>query len=103
MEKVIAGKAVDVNPEGYLTHPEEWTEDIAAVIAAEEEVGPLSPDHWKVLRYLRDQQTKGIALSIRGIGKSGVVDIKTFYELFPNGPLKKSSKIAGIPKPASCI
>jgi sulfur relay (sulfurtransferase) DsrC/TusE family protein len=32
-----------------------------------------------------------------------VVDIKEFYALFPNGPLKKATKIAGIPKPASCI
>jgi tRNA 2-thiouridine synthesizing protein E len=103
MEKLIAGKAVDVNAEGYLTKPEEWTEAIAEEIATQEQVGPLGARHWEVLRYLRDQQLKGSALSIRGIGKSGVVDIKTFYELFPNGPLKKASKIAGIPKPASCI
>jgi tRNA 2-thiouridine synthesizing protein E len=37
------------------------------------------------------------------MGKSGVVDIKEFYSLFPNGPLKKASKISGIPKPQSCI
>jgi tRNA 2-thiouridine synthesizing protein E len=37
------------------------------------------------------------------VGKSGVVSIKEFYELFPNVPLKFSSKIAGIPKPVSCI
>jgi len=37
------------------------------------------------------------------IGSSGVVDIKEFYQLFPQGPLKTSTKIAGIPKPASCI
>ncbi len=103
MEKIIAGVTVDVNAEGYLTQISQWNENIASAIAVEEEVGPLGPKHWEVLKYLRDQQSRGTALSIRGIGKSGVVDIKTFYELFPNGPLKKASKIAGIPKPASCI
>ncbi|MFK7844139.1 MAG: TusE/DsrC/DsvC family sulfur relay protein [Rhodothermales bacterium] len=29
--------------------------------------------------------------------------IKEFYGLFPGGPLKKASRIAGIPKPASCV
>ncbi|MDO9036962.1 MAG: TusE/DsrC/DsvC family sulfur relay protein [Lutibacter sp.] len=29
--------------------------------------------------------------------------MKELYVLFPKGPLKFSSKIAGIPKPTSCI
>lgn len=103
MEKNIAGVTVDVNAEGYLTQANQWNEAIAQAIAAEEAVGPLTDKHWEVLNYLRQQQANGTALSIRGIGKSGVVDIQTFYALFPNGPLKKASKIAGIPKPASCI
>jgi tRNA 2-thiouridine synthesizing protein E len=32
-----------------------------------------------------------------------VIDVKTFYQLFPGAPLKKAAKIAGIPKPASCV
>jgi tRNA 2-thiouridine synthesizing protein E len=55
------------------------------------------------LNYLRDQQRKDVSLTIRGVGNSGVVDIKEFYQLFPKGPLKLSSKFAGIPKPKSCI
>jgi tRNA 2-thiouridine synthesizing protein E len=31
------------------------------------------------------------------------VDIKEFYALFPNAPLKTATKIAGVPKPAGCI
>ena len=29
MEKIIAGKPVNINEEGYLTNMEEWNEDIA--------------------------------------------------------------------------
>ena len=103
MNKTIAGTEVDVNEEGYLTNASQWNEAIAAAIAAEESVGPLTDAHLKVIRYLREQQAKGAALTIRGMGKSGVVTTKELYDLFPGGPLKKSSKIAGIPKPVGCI
>ncbi|MCK4919792.1 MAG: TusE/DsrC/DsvC family sulfur relay protein [Bacteroidales bacterium] len=29
--------------------------------------------------------------------------MKEFYTLFPGGPLKKATRIAGIPKPSSCV
>ena len=103
MTKTIAGHDVDVNEEGYLTDMTLWNEAIAVAIAAEENVGPLTEAHMKVIRYLREQQAKGAALTIRSMGKSGVVTTKELYDLFPGGPLKKSSKIAGIPKPVGCI
>jgi dissimilatory sulfite reductase related protein len=102
MEKVYAGKTVSVDKEGYLTDLSQWNAAIAIEIAKEEGV-ELSDKHFEVLTYLQDQQRKDVPLSIRSIGKSGVVDIKQFYELFPKGPLKISSKMAGIPKPKSCI
>jgi tRNA 2-thiouridine synthesizing protein E len=102
MEKVYAGKTVAVDAEGYLTDFSQWNKDIAMEIAKEEEV-VLTDKHFEVLAYLQEQHKKELALSIRTIGKSGVVDIKQFYELFPKGPLKISSKMAGIPKPKSCI
>jgi tRNA 2-thiouridine synthesizing protein E len=102
METLIANKPVQVNEQGYLLDMDQWDKDIAKQLAAEEDID-LSERHWEVLGFLRDEQKKGTALSIRRIGKSGVVDIAEFYKLFPDGPLKKSSRIAGIPKPASCI
>jgi tRNA 2-thiouridine synthesizing protein E len=102
MEKVIAGQNVNVDQEGYLTDMNQWNEAVAKEIANELSI-ELTPRHFEVLNFLREQQRKEVALSIRGVGNSGVVDIKEFYQLFPKGPLKLSSKIAGIPKPKSCI
>ena len=102
MERVYAGKTVSVDKEGYLTDLSQWNKDIAIEIAKEEGV-ELTDKHFEVLTYLQDQHKKEAALTIRSIGKSGVVDIKQFYELFPKGPLKISSRMAGIPKPKSCI
>lgn len=102
MERQIAGKAIQVNEEGYLTNFAQWDKTIGEELSKEASIS-LTPRHWEVLQFLQDEYKKDIPLSIRKIGKSGVVDIKEFYALFPNAPLKTASKIAGIPKPASCI
>ena len=101
-EKMYAGVKVTINEEGYLTNPEQWNEDIAKEIATEEGI-ELSPKHLEVLNYLRTQFLAGESLSIRRVGNSGIANIKELYQLFPGGPLKKSSRIAGIVKPASCV
>ena len=102
MEKTIAGRSITVNEEGYLTDFCQWCEPVAEALAEEVNI-PLSARHWEVIRHLQNEQRNQVALSIRRIGKSGVVDIKEFYQLFPLAPLKTATKIAGIPKPASCI
>ena len=103
MDKVIAGKTVNVNEEGYLTDVNQWDKDIAQEIANEEGVGALNDRHWAVINWLQEQDKNQVALTIRKLGKSGVTDIKEFYALFPGGPLKKATKIAGIKKPVGCI
>lgn len=102
MEKTIAGKTIAVNEEGYMTNFAEWNKEIGESLAKEAEID-LSQRHWDIISYIQDEFKKESPLSIRKIGKSGVVDIKEFYALFPNAPLKTATKIAGIPKPASCI
>jgi len=85
-----------------MTQFSEWNKNIGEELAKEAGIN-LTPRHWEVLDYIQDEYKKEVALSIRKIGKSGVVDIKEFYELFPKAPLKTATKIAGVPKPASCI
>lgn len=100
--KTIAGVSVDLNDEGYLTDPSQWTKEVATEIALEEGI-ELTDKHFEVLEYLREETANGAQLTIRKVGKSGITDIKGLYDLFPGGPLKKSSRIAGIPKPSSCV
>ncbi len=102
MERTIAGKTIAVNDEGYMTDFKQWDKSIGEALAAENEIS-LTPRHWEVLEYIQKEYVNEVPLSIRKIGKSGVVDIKEFYVLFPKAPLKTATKIAGIPKPASCI
>jgi TusE/DsrC/DsvC family sulfur relay protein len=102
MEKQIAGKVITVNEEGFMTDFSQWDKNIGEALAAENNIS-LSPRHWEVLDYIQTEYKNDVPLSIRKIGKSGVVDIKEFYQLFPIAPLKTATKIAGIPKPVSCI
>ena len=101
-QKTYAGISVDVNDEGYFNDPSQWTKEIAVEVAKEEGV-ELTDKHYEMLEYLRNKFNNGDQLTIRGINKSGIVDVKTFYQMFPGAPLKKSTKIAGIPKPTSCV
>ena len=93
---------VAVNEEGYLTDLSQWTNEVWREIAKEEGI-EMTDQHWTVIEFIQESFRNKEPLSIRSIGKRGPVSIKEFYALFPDGPLKKASKIAGIPKPASCI
>jgi len=102
MDLNIAGIRLDVTEDGYLTDVSQWNKEIGLEIAKNEGV-EMTDRHWEVVSWLQEQVKNDVALSVRGIKKSGVLDIKEFYALFPKGPLKVSTKIAGVPKPKSCI
>jgi len=90
--------------EGFLADPEQWSDELAEEIAAENAIAELTPRHWQVVRFMRDRfLTTGTAPSIRSLGKESGVPIKELYELFPKGPAKLAAKIGGIPKPRGCI
>lgn len=101
-EKILAGKSVNVNAEEYFENPAQWTKEMAIEMALEYNIS-LTDKHFAVLDFLRQKHMAGEQLTIRKVGNSGIVDIKELYQLFPGGPLKISSKLAGIPKPTSCV
>ena len=98
----VAGNSVKIDEDGFLVDPSQWNEDVARALAAEDELD-LTDKHFEVLNFLRKTVNGGEQLTIRKVGNSGIVDIKQFYALFPKGPLKMSSKYAGLPKPTSCV
>ena len=99
------GKQLEVNEEGFLAHPEEWNEDIAAFLAKKEEsIEEMSDDHWSVVNYIREFYMENeVAPMVRKICKSTGFKLKYIYELFPSGPAKGAAKIAGLPKPDGCV
>jgi dissimilatory sulfite reductase related protein len=101
-QKTYIGVTVEVTDEGYMTNPSQWTREIAIEIAKEEGY-TLTDQHFAIIEFLRTRFASDEILTIRSINHSGIMDVKTFYQLFPGAPLKKASKTAGLPKPTNCI
>ena len=99
-----SGAEIELDAEGFLTRPEQWSDELAERIAHENGIDELTARHWLVVRFMRDRYlATGPAPSIRSLGKESGVPIKELYELFPKGPAKLAAKIGGIPKPKGCI
>ena len=95
---------VEVDEDGFLENPEDWTEKIAMALASTEDVGELTENHWKVIHYLRDYfKQYGIAPMIRKLCKETGFTLKEIYDLFPSGPAKGACKVAGLAKPTGCV
>ena len=105
LTKVIAGKNVQVNEEGYMTNPAEWTREIAVEMAKEEGILELTPAHWKIVDFAREKALSngGAAPTLRTITSNADVTTKDLFTLFPKGPAKKVAKIAGLGKPEGCV
>jgi len=102
-KRQIAGVAIDVDDEGYLVDHAQWSREVAAAMAGDEGI-QLTAEHWKVLEFIdRDFKEKGAVPGMRRMNKIGGIPTKDLYALFPDGPIKKAAKIAGYPKPVSCV
>jgi dissimilatory sulfite reductase related protein len=102
--KVICGKTVQVNDEGFMTNPAEWDKGIAEELAKEEGIEELTPAHWKVIDYCRVEGAKsGKAPTLRQITTGTGLTTKELFALYPKGPAKKVARISGLGKPEGCV
>lgn len=99
-----AGQTVEVDNEGFLLDKSTWTPTMAEAIAEEVGLNPLTEKHWQVITFCReDAAQQGQAPGLRRIAKLSGVGMKELYGLFPKGPGKLAARIAGLPKPTSCV
>ena len=103
MQLNVTGHHVEVNEEGFLTRPEEWTEDLAPELA--QLIGlQLGEDHWKLIRFLReDYAAQGETATLRRVSTQTGTPVKTLFTLFPGKPAKKMAYVSGLPKPKGCV
>ena len=99
----IGGHTIEVNDEGFLTDPGEWTEPLAEALAAQIGID-LTDEHWKAIRFLRDDfAEQGETATLRRISVVGGIPTKSLFQLFPQKPAKKLAYVAGLPKPHGCV
>ena len=100
----VGDATVEVNEHGFLLEPTLWNDAVARALAANDGVNELTPEHWKVVNYLRQHWLEhGLAPMIRKLCKQTGVTLKRIYELFPAGPAKGACKVAGMPNANGCV
>lgn len=107
---IFEGQQYETDSEGYLKDPQQWQESLAPIIAAKESI-ELSAEHWEVVRFVRDFYLEfNTSPAIRMLVKAMAAKFgeekgnsRYLYRLFPKGPAKQATKIAGLPKPVKCI
>lgn len=110
MSLIVQQKIIATDQEGFLLHLLDWNEDVANAIADEDNLY-LTAEHWQIIYFLRDfyqqfQTTPQIRILVKALAqKFGQEKGNSVYlhQLFPGGPAKQASKIAGLPKPVRCI
>lgn len=99
-----AGQSVELDEEGFLTDSSRWTPELAEQLARESGITVLTPRHWTVISFCRENAAKeGTPPGLRRIAKQSGVETKELYQLFPKGPGKLAARIAGLPKPQGCV
>lgn len=106
----VNGKNIVVDDDGYLVNPDEWDETVASCLANYEGV-ELTQGHWEIILFLRDyfklyQLSPMAKVLVKELEKKLGADKgnpQYLYDLFPGGPAKQASRIAGLPKPTGCV
>lgn len=104
------GERFAVTPAGNLMDLHRWSSPVANFIAEKEGI-QLTAEHWEVLNFLREFYfTYGVSPMVKIIMKYMAEDIgpdraskEHLYSLFPKGPARQGTRIAGLPEPQGCI
>ena len=94
----------------YLANFAEWSPELAECIARLENI-EMTPAHWEVVNFVRDfyqefDTSPAMRVLVKAIGQRlgpDKANSRYLYRLFPKGPAKQATRIAGLPKPAKCI
>lgn len=95
---------------GYLADMQQWNEALALEFARLEHI-ELTAAHWEVVQFVRDfyrefNTSPAIRILVKAMAEKLGPDkgnSKYLFMLFPDGPAKQATRIAGLPKPAKCL
>lgn len=106
----LHGQQYSTDEFGYLKNLDDWSEELATAIAQKDGV-ELSEAHWEIVIFVREfyqeyKTSPAIRMLVKALAqKFGEEKGNSRYlqRLFPDGPAKQATKIAGLPKPAKCL
>ena len=104
------GETFAVTPTGNLMELHRWNSRLAEHMAQQEGI-ELTEEHWEVLNFLREFYfTYGVSPMVKILMRYMAEDLGPeraskgyLYSLFPKGPSRQGSRIAGLPAPQGCL
>lgn len=104
------GNSYAVTCTGNLLELHRWSPELAEFMASKEGI-KLGADHWEVLNFLRAFYFEfGVTPMVKILMKHMADEVSAdrasrehLYKLFPMGPSRQGSRIAGLPEPQGCI
>ncbi len=101
---------IETDKEGYLVDSTLWTTEVAQHIANIENI-EMTNERWQIVNFVREfYQTYDTSPAMRALVKAMQNEYgpdkgnsRYLYRLFPKGPAKIPTKLAGLPKPAKCL
>ncbi len=103
------GRVILLDEDGYLVDGNDWSEELAAHFAVADGV-TFGEDQWQVIRFIRDyylrfQCAPMARIIVKRLNKALGTErfsIRYLASLFPDSPMKRACRYAGIPRPAGC-
>lgn len=110
MELIVNDTVLATTDQGFLVNFSEWNEEVAMRLAAMNHI-ELQPGHWEIILFIRDyyrqfRHLPNARVFTKAIAKTFGEDkgnSRYLHKLFPDGPLKYACKLAGLPKPPTCL
>ncbi len=101
---------IETDAAGYLLDLTQWNKDVALAIAEKENL-QLTEAHWEVIYFVRSfyeeyKTSPAIRMLVKAMAQKLGEDkgnSRYLQRLFPDGPAKQATKLAGLPKPAKCL
>jgi len=101
--RILGGKEVLLDREGFLWRPEDWTEEVAAALAMDSGIEHLSEMQWRVIRFLREYFFYHGRAPLNRDLKAGLsMSVMELECLFPEGIRHGARRVAGLPNPRMC-
>lgn len=106
----VNGQHLATTEQGFLVNLLDWDEQVAEEIAKLDSI-TLTEQHWEIILFMRSYyeqykhlpNTRVFAKAIARMLGEDKGNSRYLHKLFPNGPLKYACKLAGLPKPPTCL
>ncbi|WP_150050678.1 MULTISPECIES: TusE/DsrC/DsvC family sulfur relay protein [Methylomonas] len=110
MVLIVDGLSLETTDDGFLRDCSAWNRQVAEALACADGI-EIGEEHWEILYFIRNYYSqfkhlpnaRMFAAAIRKQLGDEKAASRYLQTLFPQGPLKYACKLAGLPKPPTCL